>query len=64
MGHARANGIYEDNFAAVFNLGGVTLRISAVTCFTPHEHTILASSRRMWCSVWTNNNLRKAGFTY
>jgi hypothetical protein len=31
---------YEDNLAAVFNLGGVTLRISAVTCFTPHEHTI------------------------
>jgi catechol 2,3-dioxygenase-like lactoylglutathione lyase family enzyme len=32
---------YEDNFAAVFNLGGITLRVSAVTDFTPHEHTIL-----------------------
>jgi catechol 2,3-dioxygenase-like lactoylglutathione lyase family enzyme len=32
---------YEDGFAAVFNLGGVTLRVSAVADFTPHEHTIL-----------------------
>lgn len=32
---------YEDSFAAVFNIGGVTLRISAVADFTPHEHTIL-----------------------
>jgi catechol 2,3-dioxygenase-like lactoylglutathione lyase family enzyme len=32
---------YEDNFAAVFNLGGVTLRVSIVADFTPHEHTIL-----------------------
>lgn len=32
---------YEDNFAAVFNLGGITLRISAVTAFTRHEHTVL-----------------------
>ena len=32
---------YEDNFAAVFNTGGVTLRLSVVTDFTPHEHTIL-----------------------
>jgi catechol 2,3-dioxygenase-like lactoylglutathione lyase family enzyme len=32
---------YEDNFAAVFNLGGVTLRVSLVADFTPHEHTIL-----------------------
>ena len=31
----------EDNFAAVFNLGGVTLRLSTVPDFTPHEHTIL-----------------------
>ena len=31
----------EDNFAAIFNTGGVTLRISVVADFTPHEHTIL-----------------------
>ena len=28
----------EDSFAAVFNIGGVTLRVSAVADFTPHEH--------------------------
>jgi catechol 2,3-dioxygenase-like lactoylglutathione lyase family enzyme len=32
---------YEDNFAAVFNLDGATLRISVVFDFVPHEHTIL-----------------------
>jgi catechol 2,3-dioxygenase-like lactoylglutathione lyase family enzyme len=32
---------YEDNFAAVFNTGGVTLRVSFVADFTPHEHTII-----------------------
>src|SRR5258708_23884310 len=32
---------HEDNFAAVFNIGGVTLRVSVVADFTPHEHTIL-----------------------
>jgi hypothetical protein len=32
---------YEDKLAAVFNCGGITLRISAVTDFAPHEHTIL-----------------------
>jgi len=32
---------YEDNFAAVFNIGGVTLRVSLVADFTSHEHTIL-----------------------
>jgi len=31
----------EDSFAAVFNTGGVTLRVSVVPDFTPHEHTIL-----------------------
>src|SRR5580704_7742096 len=31
----------EDSFASVFNIGGVTLRVSAVPDFTPHEHTIL-----------------------
>lgn len=32
---------YEDKFAAVFNTGGVTLRVSFVADFAPHEHTIL-----------------------
>lgn len=32
---------YEDSFAAVFSIGGVTLRVSIVADFTPHEHTIL-----------------------
>jgi catechol 2,3-dioxygenase-like lactoylglutathione lyase family enzyme len=32
---------HEDSFAAVFNIGGVTLRVSVVADFTPHEHTIL-----------------------
>jgi catechol 2,3-dioxygenase-like lactoylglutathione lyase family enzyme len=32
---------HEDNFAAVFQTGGVTLRVSTVPDFTPHEHTIL-----------------------
>jgi catechol 2,3-dioxygenase-like lactoylglutathione lyase family enzyme len=31
----------EDNFAAIFNTGGVSLRISTVAEFTPHEHAIL-----------------------
>jgi catechol 2,3-dioxygenase-like lactoylglutathione lyase family enzyme len=33
--------IYEDDFAAVFNTAGATLRVSTVADFTPHEHTIL-----------------------
>ena len=32
---------YEDNFATVFKVGGITLRLSTVTDFTPHEHTIV-----------------------
>jgi catechol 2,3-dioxygenase-like lactoylglutathione lyase family enzyme len=32
---------HEDNLAAIFNIGGVTLRVSLVPDFTPHEHTIL-----------------------
>jgi catechol 2,3-dioxygenase-like lactoylglutathione lyase family enzyme len=35
---------YEDSFAAVFNIGGATLRVSTVADFTPHEHTILGFS--------------------
>ena len=32
---------YEDRFGVVFNISGVTLRISTVADFTPHEHTVL-----------------------
>lgn len=32
---------HEDELAAVFNIGGITLRVSLVANFTPHEHTIL-----------------------
>jgi len=32
---------YEDSFAAVLNIGGITLRVSTVANFMPHEHTIL-----------------------
>jgi catechol 2,3-dioxygenase-like lactoylglutathione lyase family enzyme len=32
---------YADRLAAVFNIGGITLRISTVADFSSHEHTIL-----------------------
>jgi catechol 2,3-dioxygenase-like lactoylglutathione lyase family enzyme len=32
---------HEDDLAAVFNVGGITLRISTVADFSPHQHTIL-----------------------
>jgi len=35
---------YEDHLAAVFNVGGITLRISTVADFSPHKHTILGFS--------------------
>ena len=31
----------EDEFAAIFDVGGIALRVSPVADFTPHEHTIL-----------------------
>ncbi len=31
----------EDGFAALFSVGGVSLRVSTVSDFTAHEHTIL-----------------------
>lgn len=34
----------EDNLAAVFNVGGIALRLSTVADFIPHEHTILGFS--------------------
>jgi catechol 2,3-dioxygenase-like lactoylglutathione lyase family enzyme len=35
---------YENNLAAVFNVAGITLRVSLVADFIPHEHTILGFS--------------------
>ncbi|HXL22864.1 MAG TPA: VOC family protein [Candidatus Dormibacteraeota bacterium] len=32
---------FEDAFAAVFHIGGITLRVSTVPDFKPHQHTIL-----------------------
>jgi catechol 2,3-dioxygenase-like lactoylglutathione lyase family enzyme len=32
---------HEDNFASVFNIGGVTLRVSVVADFVAHHHAIL-----------------------
>ena len=32
---------YEDNFSVVFNIGGITLRVSGVADWVAHEHTIL-----------------------
>lgn len=32
---------HEDSLAVVFRMGGVTLRVSTVADFTPHEHTLL-----------------------
>jgi predicted enzyme related to lactoylglutathione lyase len=31
----------EDNFATIFNVDGVVLRVSTVADFVPHEHTVL-----------------------
>src|ERR1700685_244115 len=35
---------HEDNFASVFNISGITLRVSFVADFIPHEHAILGFS--------------------
>ena len=53
---------YEDNFAAVFNIGGVTLRVSVVADFTPHEHTILGFN--VPDVVATVKALREKGVTF
>ena len=33
--------IHEDDFAAVFDIGGTMLRVSTVEGFKPHEHAVL-----------------------
>ena len=32
---------FEDDYAVVFDVGGIDLRVSTVPDFTPHEHTVL-----------------------
>jgi predicted enzyme related to lactoylglutathione lyase len=32
--------VHEDAFAAVFEVGGMSVRLSTVPGFTPHEHTV------------------------
>lgn len=31
----------NDAYAAIFDVGGISLRVSTVPDFTPHEHTVL-----------------------
>jgi len=33
--------VHEDDFAAVFGVGGISIRVSTVPGFTPHEHTVM-----------------------
>lgn len=54
--------VYEDHLAAVFQTGGVTLRVSTVPAFTPHEHTILGF--RVPDVSATVNALREKGVTF
>lgn len=35
---------FEDDYAVVFDIGGIDLRFSTVPDFTPHEHTVLGFS--------------------
>ena len=53
---------YEDKFAAVFSIGGVTLRVSFVADFAPHEHTILGF--RVPDVEATVRALREKGITF
>jgi catechol 2,3-dioxygenase-like lactoylglutathione lyase family enzyme len=53
---------HEDKFAAIFNTGGVTLRVFFVAGFTPHEHTILGF--RVPDVKATVTALREKGITF
>jgi catechol 2,3-dioxygenase-like lactoylglutathione lyase family enzyme len=53
---------YEDNFAAVLTSGSITLRISAVADFSPHEHTILGFN--VPDVLATVNALREKGLAF
>src|SRR5579872_4840475 len=52
----------EDNFAAVFNVGGIALRVSTVADFVPHEHTILGFN--VPDVTATVKTLREKGITF
>ena len=53
---------HEDSFAAVLDIGGVTLRVSIVADFTPHEHTMLGFN--VPDVVATVKALREKGVTF
>jgi catechol 2,3-dioxygenase-like lactoylglutathione lyase family enzyme len=53
---------HEDNLAAVFNSGGITLRLSTVVDFVPHEHTIVGF--RVSDVGATVSALREKGVTF
>lgn len=36
----------EDDYAVVFDVAGIDLRVSTVPDFTPHEHTVLGLALR------------------
>ena len=52
----------ENRFAAVFDVGGTALHISAVADFTPHEHTILGFN--VQDVTTTVRALREQGVTF
>jgi catechol 2,3-dioxygenase-like lactoylglutathione lyase family enzyme len=54
--------VYEDKFAAVFSIGGITLRVSVVADFTPHEHTIVGFN--VPDVTATVKDLREKGITF
>lgn len=33
--------VHEDDFAVVFEVGGIAIRVSTVPDYTPHEHTVM-----------------------
>jgi predicted enzyme related to lactoylglutathione lyase len=52
----------EDKVAAVFDVGGIELRVSTVAGFTPHEHTILGF--KVPDVAGTVKRLREKGVTF
>lgn len=54
--------IAEDQFAAIFRLGGAELRISHIADFVPHEHTILGF--KVADVETTVNGLREHGVVF
>jgi catechol 2,3-dioxygenase-like lactoylglutathione lyase family enzyme len=57
----------EDNFAAVFTVGGVTLCVCFVADFKPHEHTILGfkvADVRATVEALRNNGVRFSSYSH